>query len=651
MKAYISGRTIFSVLALGGLGWSVLAEAANVGADGVEIAPIDLVEHAGLTASEAAAAISLPAGFSAHLFASEPDVRQPIAFCLDDRGRVWVAEGLQYPRRAPGEMGQDRILVLEDTDGDHRFDRRTVFAENLNLVSGLEVGFGGVWVGAAPYLMFIPDRNRDDRPDGPPEVLLDGWDYQRDTHETLNTFTWGPDGWLYGCHGVFCPSHVGKPGTPQEERQRVDAAVWRYHPVRHEFEVFAEGTSNPWGVDFDAYGQCVIEACVIPHLWHMIQGGRYQRQGGQHYAITRAERARVAPYLPEGTPPYLNPFIYDDLKTIGDHLHWTGDRGPHAANNRSDSAGGGHAHAGLLLYQGGAWPEQWSHRPMMNNIHGQRINMDLLQRSGSGYVGVHGPDFLNFNDQWSQALNMLYDHNGSVYVIDWYDKNQCHHNRLDGHDRSNGRIYKIVHENEEWQTVDLQTLSDASLVELQRSRNEWHAGHARRILQERRVDSNVWEALRRMFSAIDDDPIRLRVLWALHVTGGLDEAFGLTLLNDRSEYIRAWAIQLMLEQREASPKLQSALKALAQNDPSPFVRLYLAAGLQRLPVAQRLPILTQLVAHGEDASDQNLPLMYWFATEPVVGASETAGIQLLGASQIPRLREYIARRMAVQKAR
>ena len=651
MKAYIFGRTIIGVLALGGLGWEGLGAGANGEVENAEIAPIDTVDYAGLSAAAAAAAISLPDGFAAHLFASEPDVRQPIAFCLDDRGRVWVAEGLQYPKRAPGDIGQDRILVLEDTDGDHRFDTRTVFADNLNLVSGLEVGFGGVWVGAAPYLMFIPDRNRDDRPDGPPEILLDGWDYQRDTHETLNTFTWGPDGWLYGCHGVFCPSHVGKPGTPRDERQRVDAAVWRYHPVRHEFEVFAEGTSNPWGIDFDAYGQCLIEACVIPHLWHMIQGGRYQRQGGQHYAITRAERARVAPYLPEGAAPYLNPFIYDDLKTIGDHLHWTGDRGPHAANNRSDSAGGGHAHAGLMLYQGGAWPEEWSHRPMMNNIHGQRINMDILQRSGSGYVGTHGPDFLNFNDRWSQALNMLYDHNGSVYVIDWYDKNQCHHNRLDGHDRSNGRIYKIVHENEDWQPVDLHALSDAALVDLQRSRNEWHAGHARRILQERRVDSNVREALRRMFSAIDDDPIRLRVLWSLHVTGGLDEAFGLALLNDESEYIRAWAIQLMLEGREASPKLLVALKTLAKTDPSPFVRLYVAAGLQRLPVAQRLPILTELVSHAADASDHNLPLMYWFALEPVVGASDAAGIQLLGAAKIPQIREYIARRMAVQKAR
>ncbi|MBT5706454.1 MAG: hypothetical protein HOI66_09045 [Verrucomicrobia bacterium] len=630
-----------------GLGLSSGVMGASLGGEGGDVAPVDVVAFEGLSAEEATKAITLPDGFAAHLFASEPEVVQPIAFCLDDRGRVWVAEGNQYPRRAEGDEGRDRIIVLEDTDGDHRYDKKTVFADNLNLVSGIEIGFGGVWVGAAPYLMFIPDRNGDDQADGPPEILLDGWDYKRDTHETLNTFTWGPDGWLYGCHGVFCPSHVGKPGTPMNERQRVDAAVWRYHPISRSFEVFAEGTSNPWGVDFDAYGQCIIEACVIPHLWHMIQGGRYQRQGGRHYAINHEERARVQSFIPDGAPPYINPFVYDDLKSIGDHLHWKGDSGPHAANNRSDAEGGGHAHAGLMLYQGGAWPKEWSNRPMMNNIHGQRLNMDILTRSGSGYVGSHGPDFLNFNDRWSQALNFLYDHNGSVLVIDWYDKNQCHHNRLDGHDRSNGRIYKIVHENEAWKKIDLQSLSDAALVDLQRHRNEWYAGHARRILQERRVGENVHEALKAMFSTIDDDPIRLRVLWALHVTGGLDEEFGQTLLKDSSEYIRGWAIQLLFESKSASAVLLDELKGLAANDDSPFVRLYIASALQRMPVSKRLEILLPLIGHLEDHSDHNLPLMYWYASEAVVGESMAAGIRLLAATEIPVLRQFIARRMAV----
>ena len=172
-------------------------------ADATDEPPADVVRFAGLSAEEAVKAMSLPPGFRAHVFASEPDVRQPIAFCLDHRGRIWVAEGLTYPKRrgqppaeerpatddlskpTPAQLkdilgGGDRILVFEDSDGDHRFDKRTVFLENVNLVSGLEVGFGGVWIGAAPYLLFVPVSDWDNpRPAGDPRILLDAGIFAR----------------------------------------------------------------------------------------------------------------------------------------------------------------------------------------------------------------------------------------------------------------------------------------------------------------------------------------------------------------------------------------------------------------------------------------------------------------------------------------
>lgn len=586
--------------------------------------PVDVVKHDSLPPDKAAQAMTLPPGFSATLFAGEPDVVQPIAFALDDRGRLWVAEGLTYPVRAPEGEGKDRILVFEDTDGDGHFNKRTVFVEGLNLVSGLEVGFGGVWVGAAPKLMFFPDRNGDDKPDGEPKVLLDGWAYQ-DTHETLNTFTWGPDGWLYGCHGVFTHSNVGKPGAPREERTRINAGIWRYHPTRHAFEVFAEGTSNPWGVDFDARGQCFIEACVIPHLYHIIQGARYQRQAGNHF----------------------NAFVYDDIKAIGDHVHYAGNRGPHAGNNRSAAAGGGHAHAGLLVYEGHSWPEEYRGRLFMNNIHGQRINMDIPEPRGSGFVGHHGPDFLLSNDKSSQILNLLTDQNGSVYMIDWYDLNQCHHRRMDGHDRSNGRIFKVVYRSEKWTPVDLASKSSEELVALQLHPNEWQVSHSRRLLQERGADPKVHAALTAMFASQKNPVHRLQALWALHATDGLTEADGLAWLKDEDPYVRGWLLQLMHERGEASPALRERMAQLAANDPSPVVRLYIASALQRMPVEQRRPILEPLLAHAEDAEDHNLPLMYWYAAEPVAGQSALQAAALLGKTKIPRVREFIAKRMAV----
>jgi putative membrane-bound dehydrogenase-like protein len=585
--------------------------------------PLDVVKFAGLSPEAAAREMTLPPGFSATAFAAEPDVKQPIAFAIDDRGRLWVAEAYTYPVKAPAGQGKDRILIFEDTDGDGKFDRRTVFIEHLNLVSGLEVGFGGVWVGAAPDLLFIPDANGDDKPDGEPQVVLDGWAWQ-DTHETLNTFTWGPDGWLYGCHGVFTHSKVGKPGTPSEERTKINAGVWRYHPQKKIFEVFAEGTSNPWGIDFDEHGQCIIEACVIPHLYHMIQGGRFQRQAGQAF----------------------NPYTYDDIKTIADHVHYAGSRGPHAGNSRSAAVGGGHAHAGLLVYQGDSWPEQYRGKYFMNNIHGERINMDIPVRQGSGFVGKHGPDLINFNDRWSQILNLLMDQNGSVYMIDWYDQNQCHHANYEGHDRSNGRIFKIIYNHQPWTPVDLRSKSDDELVQMQLTGNEWYVRHARRLLQERGGNDAVRAALWKIVTGPAQPERRLRALWALHVTGGIEESQGLTLLKDSNEYIRAWTIQLLAEDRSVSQPLRSEWARLAKEDSSPVVRLYLASALQRLRLEQRPPILAGLLSHAEDAQDHNLPLMYWYAAEPVAGESAAQAVALLGKTKIPVVRQYIAKRMS-----
>ncbi|MBL9171684.1 MAG: hypothetical protein JNN07_28400 [Verrucomicrobiales bacterium] len=598
----------------------------------------DAVKFAGLSPEAAAREASAPPGFSVKLFAGEPNVAQPIAFALDDRGRIWVAEAYTYPRRAPEGKGKDRILILEDTNGDHQFDKRTVFAENLNLVSGLAIGFGGVWVGAAPEFLFIPDRNQDDRPDGPAEVVLDGWGYQ-DTHETLNTFLWGPDGWLYGCHGVFTHSNVGKPGAPDSERTKLNAGVFRYHPTQKKFELFSEGTSNPWGVDFDERGQCHIEACVIPHFFHMIQGARYIRQGGQHF----------------------NPHTYGEIDTIADHFHYAGNKGPHAANGRSDSAGGGHAHAGLLVYQGNSWPAEYQGKVFMNNIHGQRLNMERLERSGSGYIARHAPDFLFFNDTWSQILNLLSDQDGSVYAIDWYDANQCHHGREEGHDRSNGRIFKIVYGNTPSSRVDLQKKSDAELVDLQLHPNEWMVRHARRILQERGPNPQVSARLIQWlgfngakagspaptpgYLPASDETRQLRLLWTLHTVGGLTPEIGMQCLDHPQEYVRAWAVQLMLENKQPTEALLQKMALLAQKDTSPVVRLYLAAGLQRVPVAQRAPILSGLLARAEDAKDHNLPFMYWYAAEPVVGLGADQGIRMLQETRIPKVREFIARRM------
>ena len=586
----------------------------------------DVYANAGLSPEDAAKAMTVPPGFSVTLFAGEPDVQQPIAMAIDDRGRLWIAEAYSYPLKQPPGQGKDRILIFEDSNGDGKFDTKKIFIDNLNLVSGLEVGFGGVWVGQAPELLFIPDKNGDDVPDGPPEVLLDGWGYQ-DTHETLNAFIWGPDGWLYGCHGVFTHSRVGKPGTPDSERIPINAGVWRYHPQRHTFEVFAEGTSNPWGVDFNDRGQCFITACVIPHLYHMIQGGRYQRQAGQHF----------------------NPYTYDDIKTIAKHRHYLGAT-PHGGNGRSDAAGGGHAHAGAMIYLGGTWPEPYRDQIFMNNIHGARLNQDQLAPHGSGYVGDRAPDFLLANDLWSQILYFTYGPDGNVYAIDWYDRNQCHLTNPLAHDRGNGRIFKISYRAPEAQGklspgLDLAKLSDDELVKLLTHKNDYFSRHARRLLQERGLKPAICDELETIALTSKTDTERLRGLWALHLTGALTKARILTALKDESPYVRGWTIQLACEQGMPAEEVVHRMLELAQTDPSPIVRLYLASAAQKWTGSPQMRLLTQLVLHAEDTDDHNLPLMYWYAAEKATSESGANGYSLWVAARIPQVKRFLLRRL------
>jgi putative membrane-bound dehydrogenase-like protein len=583
----------------------------------------------GLAPEEAAKAMTVEEGFGVQLVAGEPDVSQPVAMALDDRGRIWVAEAYEYPRRAE-KNGKDRIVILEDTNGDAKADKRTVFMEGLNLVSGLEVGFGGVWIGAAPYLMFVPDKNGDDKPDSEPQILLDGWHYE-DTHETLNAFNWGPDGWLYGCHGVFTHSRVGKPGTPDEQRIPLNAAVWRYHPTKHVFEIFAEGGSNQWGVDFNDHGQAFMTACVIPHLYHVIQGARYQRQAGKHF----------------------NPHVYDDIKHIGDHVHWLGDKGPHAGNDKSDAAGGGHAHCGALVYLGDNFPPEYRNRIFMSNIHGNRVNSDILERRGSGFVGKHGPDLTKSNDKWSRMINFKTGPDGAVYMIDWYDKQACHRNEPEIWDRTNGRVYRVSYNNAKTVQTDVAKMGDAELVKMQLHANDFYVRNARRVLQERAAAGNLSADVRNSLAAIvrenPDVTRQLRAMWALHAVGGLDEGMILAQLDgNKDEYVRAWAIQLACENGKPSPSVMQRMVAMAKDDPSPVVRLYLASALQRVAVPERWAVLENLVAHAEDAKDQNLPLLYWYAAEAAVAQDKNKAVALMGKAKIPVIRQYVAKRLAAR---
>jgi putative membrane-bound dehydrogenase-like protein len=579
-------------------------------------------------AAEAPGKMTLPEGFQATLFAGEPDVVQPIAIAFDDRGRLWVAECLSYPTWK--ETGRDRIVIFEDQDNDGRFDTRRVFWDKGNYLTGLAVGFGGVWACCAPYLYFIPDRNGDDAPDGEPEVVLDGWS-TTGVHNVVNGLVWGLDGWLYGCNGITSPSKVGVPGTPQETWTDIACGIWRYHPVRKKFEAVAHGTTNPWGLDFNEYGHGFFTNCVIAHLWHVVPGAHYQRMFGQDY----------------------DPYVYELMESCSDHLHWGGGNwtDEHAGRNGKSEAGGGHAHSGAMIYLGDNWPARYRGNIFMCNIHGRRVNQDRLVRSRSGYAGKHGEDFLFANDDWFRGVALAYGPDGGVYVTDWSDTGECHDNKEDAIERANGRIHKVIYgQPRKLPAFDLAKLSDAELVRLLTHENEWHVRRARRLLQERSVQGaspQVVAALQEMFKNSSKTTQKLRALWTLHALDALPQEQLLGLLGHEDEYLRGWAVRLLNDYHDASPQAIAAMSRLAAEDESALVRLELASALQRIPQAARWDVAAGLASRVEDAEDRNLQLMIWYGVEPLTGDTARAA-RLLAGAKLPLVRRHLARRIAAR---
>jgi putative membrane-bound dehydrogenase-like protein len=548
----------------------------------------------GYTPEEAAARMVLPPGFSAQVFASEPMIRQPVAACFDERGRMWVIEYLQYPNpaglkpvtvdqylrteydRVPdppprGPRGADRIKILEDTDGDGLADKVTVFVEGLNLASGLAVGHGGVYVGQAPYLLFFPDRDKDDRPDGDPEVLLSGFGFQ-DAHATVNSMAWGPDGWLYGAQGSTVTARIR--GIEFQQ------GIWRFHPKTKEFELFAEGGGNTWGLDWDRAGNAFGSSNGGFVAFHMVQGGNYWKGFAKHGALHNPRAYGYFDALP-----------YDGPKK------------------------GGHVTPGGIIYKGDAYPEAFRDCFIGGNLLANTVYWHNLSPEGSTFRARHGGTLIDARDGWFRPIDLFLGPDGCVYVVDWYDRRASHLDPRDTWDKTNGRIYRVVYgERKKQAPFDLSNCSTDELVDLRSSPNDWQAEIARRILAERR-DTRAIPRLKALLSEDREETLALRDFWALHLSGGLDDETALSLLSHPVAGVRRWTIRLLGDGRRMNASLLASLIHMGETDPSPIVRSQLASSCQRWKSADAMPILDALLSRSEDAKDRQIPLLLWWACE------------------------------------
>ena len=525
-----------------------------------------------LTPEQAMAKMTLPPGFRVELVASEPALQNPVAMAFDDRGRIYVTESFEYPRREPGP-GRDRIKILEDKDGDGLAETVTVFAEGLNIPSGIAVGHGGVWVANAPDLLFMQDTDGDDVADKQ-TVIVTGFG-RDDTHELPNALTWGPDGCLYGLNGVFNRSVV-----KQDDRVfDFTCALFRIDPITKKFDLFCEGTSNPWGVAFDHEGSAFISACVIDHLWHLTESAYYLRQGG--------------PY-----PPHT--WFAD---SIVKHQHQMA------------------AYCGIEYFDSPAYPKQYRDKLYMGNIHGGCLNCDRVERSGATYKGFGEPDFLTANDVWFMPVAQKVGPDGCLYVLDWYDRYHCYQDANadpKGVDRGHGRLYRIVHEKRpEPKVADFSKLSNAELEGLLSDENIFNRQRSQLELQERRVVSKDSECARRLQAVVlnSDSPLKVRMhaLWSLIGSGTLPTDFLNQLLDNSSPELRAWGARTAGRQKSREPSTIERMKKIAI-DKDPRVRLQASIAAPKMAFGQTASVdnvRQQISVLRNSSNDPILPRVVW----------------------------------------
>jgi len=533
-------------------------------------------------------------GLQVESFASEPMVVQPVCIEFDDRGRLWVIQYLQYPNpagltrtrvdrwsrttydRVPppppkGPRGADRITILEDTDHDGRADQARDFVSGLNLATGLAFGHGGVFVLNVPYLLFYPDRDGNDVPDGDPEVCLTGFGME-DAHSVANSLTWGPDGWLYGCQGSTVTSRIRDIEFQQ--------GVWRYHPGTRQFELFCEGGGNSWGIDFDDEGELIYSTNVGPYRnLHGVQGGYYWKSVGKHGALH-------------------NPYTFGYFDHIP-HTNFTG----------------GHVTAGGLIYNGTNLPPHFHQAYLNADLLGHGIQWHRMYPWGSTFTSSHGGYLLESPDTWFAPCDLALAPDGAIFVADWHDRRTAHPDPDADWDRSNGRIYRLARTTTRSDAIpDWRRLNTEQLAGALENPNPWWRRRALRILSERR-DPASYSSLHALFSSTVHHRTSLLALWALHGAGGWRDEDARAALSHPAPSVRKWAIRLLGDRKSVSPSLEERLLERAQHEPSVRARGQLASTAARLRPEIALPILHTLIQRDLDVHDPFLPHLLWWGVE------------------------------------
>ena len=452
--------------------------------------------------------IQVPAGFSLELFASEPDVIKPISFAFDERGRMWVIEAINYPNDVRnGEAGDDRIKIVEDTNGDGKADKFTVFADHLNLATSLAFANGGIVVAAAPNMLFLKDTDGDGKADVR-QVLSTGWGI-RDTHAGPSNLQYGPDNYIWGSVG-----YSGFDGEMNGKKLQFTQGSYRFKPDGSNFEYVTMSTNNTWGLgfseNFDVFGSTANNDpsffVAIPNrFFEGVQGLPPARGSGPGY------QSAAQFYTAHYTTPYIR---------------------------QVDVFGGYTAGAGHYLYTARSFPkEYWNRIAFISEPTAHLVGQAIIESQGAGFVTRDGWNLLSGAEEWVAPVHAQVGPDGAVWVSDWYNFIAQHNPTPVGYqngkgnayeqplrDHSRGRIYRVVYKYAPAEKPRALSVGDrAGLLDALASNNMFWRLHAQRLLVERGQKDVVPQLVAMVRNkAVDDVGTNggaLHALWALQGLG------------------------------------------------------------------------------------------------------------------------------------
>lgn len=525
------------------------------------------------------------------LMAAEPEVEQPLYAGWDSKGRLWVTQYRQYqfpaglkvvsydqhlrakfdkvPLPPPrGEKGADKITVFEDTDGDGFFDRHEDVITGLNIASAALPGMGRIWVLNPPYLLSYADADGDGRPEGDPEVELSGFGIE-DTHSVATSLQWGLDGWLYGANGSTTTGNVSSAASKNVRWE--GQCIWRYHPKRKVFEIYAEGGGNTFSLDIDGKGR-------------VFSGTNNGSTRGMHY---EQGSYGIKGWGKHG--PLTNPYAFGWFE----HMKHEGD------NKRFPQA--------FTVYEGGLLGTAYEGRIIAPNSLANVVYVSQVLPDGSTFRTQDEANLLSSPDRWFRPVWTGVGPDGGIYMADWYDTRLSHVRPVDDWHKTSGRIYRVRPASgaPKLKPFDLAKASPDDLL--------GHLGHANEWFRKQAVLEIGWRSLRELAPQLRarlDGPQALEALWALDALGEADEALVVKLLEHPDPYLRRWAVKIFGERRAGGA---DALAALARREKHLEVRAQLLASAKRLPAASALPLLA--AAEGPEDASGHLALLAWWALE------------------------------------